>query len=95
MILHSIRARITAWYATVLTLALVAAGTITYAVARQQIQRSTDASLASTVRNLTAGLVDEAGESQGALKVRSMNEMLTNGRRGRGESGRAESALDE
>lgn len=78
MILHSIRARITAWYATVLALALVAAGTITYAVARQQIQRSTDASIASTARNLTAGLVEEAAESQGALQVRSMNEMLTN-----------------
>ena len=72
----TIRVRITAWYAAVLAAALLAAAAITYAVVRQQLQRSMDASIASTARSITAGLEDEASESHGALPLRSANELL-------------------
>ncbi|MBV9494178.1 MAG: HAMP domain-containing protein [Acidobacteria bacterium] len=77
MIFHSIRARLTAWYATVLAVTLVAAGAITYAVAQRQIQLSTDAAIASSARNLTASLVDEASELGGALPASAIGEILT------------------
>ena len=76
MTLHSVRLRLTAWYAAVLAVALFAAGAITYAVARKQIERSTDASIASTARSVAAGLVDEAEENGGTLRPRSANELL-------------------
>jgi len=52
MSLHSIRVRLTAWYALLLAIALLAADTVTYVVARKQIQRSADAALVSSIRNL-------------------------------------------
>jgi len=76
MIIQSIRGRLTAWYTAVLAVVLVAAGMISYAVARRQIQRSADASTATTARQLTAGLVDEAAEGHGTLRPRSANELL-------------------
>jgi hypothetical protein len=76
MTLHSVRLRLTAWYAAVLAAALLAAGGITYAVARRQIERSADASIASTARTLAAALADEAAESNGVLLPRSANELL-------------------
>ena len=72
----TIRVRITAWYAAVLAAALLAAAAITYAVVRQQLQRSMDASMASIARSITAGLEDEASENRGALPLRSANELL-------------------
>ena len=76
MRLHSIRLRITVWYAAVLAVVLVAAGAITYAVARRQIQHSTDAAIAGMTQNFTAALNDEAGERHGLLQPRSANEIL-------------------
>jgi len=76
MMLASIRSRLTAWYALVLAIVLVAAGVITYAVARRQISRSTDASIATTARQLEGGLKDEAAEGRGTLQLRSANELL-------------------
>lgn len=74
--LSSIRVRLTAWYAIVLAVALIAAGVIFYAIARRQIQRSTDASIVSTARQFAAALNDEAAEAGGVLQVRSANELL-------------------
>jgi len=74
--LDSIRSRLTAWYAAVLAVVLVAAGMVTYAVARRQIQRSTDTSMVMTARQFAAGLNDEASEGHGALQRRSANELL-------------------
>jgi len=76
MSVHSIRVRLTAWYAAVLAVALAVAAAITYAAVRQQIQRSVDTSLASTARTLAAAAVDEAAESKGVLPVRAANELL-------------------
>ena len=44
MSVHSIRFRLTAWYAAVLAIALIAAGAITYAVAREQLRRAAESS---------------------------------------------------
>src|SRR5690349_15237788 len=76
MTLHSIRVRITVWYAAVLAVVLVAAGAITYAVARRQIQHSTDAAIAGMTQNFVAALNDEAGERGGVLHTRPANEIL-------------------
>ncbi len=73
---HSIRARITAWYAAILAVALVAAGAITYAVARREIQHATDAGIADMTRNLAAALNDEAAERHGVLRPRAALEIL-------------------
>jgi heavy metal sensor kinase len=73
---RSIRARLTAWYALVLALALVVTGAITYTVVRRQIERSSDASVVSMGRSLTAGLIEEADEARGGLRLRSANELL-------------------
>jgi len=72
----TIRLRITVWYAAVLAAALVAAGGITHAVARRQIERATDASMASIARSLAAGLADEAEENNGTLSPRAADELL-------------------
>ncbi|HEY2090808.1 MAG TPA: heavy metal sensor histidine kinase [Thermoanaerobaculia bacterium] len=76
MSLHSIRVRLTAWYALVLALALLAAGAVSYAVARRQIERSADDEIVSTARDLVAGLRDETEEGHGVLRPRSANELL-------------------
>jgi heavy metal sensor kinase len=76
MMIDSVRGRLTAWYTAVLAVVLVAAGMISYAVARRQIQRSADASTVTTARQLAAGLVDEAAEGHGTLRARSANELL-------------------
>jgi heavy metal sensor kinase len=76
MSVHSIRVRLTAWYAVVLAVTLAAAGAVTYAVARRQIQRSLDAAVVSTAHNLAAGLADEVTEGNGALRLRSADELL-------------------
>lgn len=76
MTLHSIRLRITVWYAAVLAVVLVAAGAITYAVARQQIQHSTDTTIAGMTQNFTAALNDEAAERHGELRTRPAEEIL-------------------
>lgn len=76
MSLHSIRVRLTAWYALLLAIALLAADAVTYVVARKQIERSTDAALVATTRNLISGLRDEVEEGDGALRLRSANELL-------------------
>jgi heavy metal sensor kinase len=76
MSLHSIRVRLTAWYALVLAVALLAAGAVSYAVAQRQIERSADAAIESTARDLIAGLRDEAEEGHGVLRPRSANELL-------------------
>jgi len=74
---HSVRVRIAAWYSLVLAVVLVGAGAVTYAVARKEIQRSTDRSILTTVRNLDTGLTDEASEGAGTLRPRAANELLT------------------
>jgi len=74
--LHSIRVRLTAWYALLLAVALLAADAVTYVVARNQIERSADSALVSSVRNLTSALRDEVDEDRGVLRLRSANEML-------------------
>ena len=74
--IDSIRGRLTVWYASVLVVVLIAAGMISYAFARRQIQRSTDSSMAATARQFAASLADEAAESHGTLRVRSANELL-------------------
>ncbi len=77
MTFDSIRARLTAWYTLVLAVVLVAAGLGSYGVMRRQMRRSTDASLVSGSRQLTAALLSESVESGGVLMVRSANELLT------------------
>ena len=76
MSVHSIRVRLTAWYALLLAVALFAADVVTYFVARKQIQRSADAALASTTRDLISGLRDEFDEGHSVLRLRSANELL-------------------
>lgn len=76
MTLHSIRVRLTAWYALVLAIALLAADGVTYVVARKQIQRSDDAALVSTTRNFLSALRDEIDEGHGVLHLRAANELL-------------------
>lgn len=76
MSVHSIRVRLTAWYALLLAVALLTADGVTYVVARKQIQRSADAALVSTTRNLVSGLRDEVEEGHGVLRLRSANELL-------------------
>jgi heavy metal sensor kinase len=77
MSMHSIRVRLTAWYALVMALAFLAAGAVTYAVARRQIQRSSDAATVSTTHNFISALRDEMEEGRGRLTLRSANELLT------------------
>jgi signal transduction histidine kinase len=74
--LHSIRARLTAWYTAVMLVVLAAAGMASYGVARRQIVRSTDLAVAIEARQFTAGLNDEATESHGTLHLSSANELL-------------------
>src|SRR5436305_1856539 len=76
LMLRSIRARLTAWYALLLAIALLAADLATYALARTQIERSADAALLSTTRNLISALRDEVEEGGGALSLRAANELL-------------------
>jgi heavy metal sensor kinase len=76
MMIGSIRGRLTAWYSVVLAVVLVIAGTISYAVARRQILRSTDASMATTEHQFASGLNDEASEAKGTLRLRAANELL-------------------
>lgn len=76
MSLHSIRVRLTAWYALVMAVAFVAAGAVTYAVARRQVQRSADAAAVSTTHNFISALRDEMDEGRGRLTLRSANELL-------------------
>jgi heavy metal sensor kinase len=76
MTIDSIRGRLTVWYASLLLIVLIASGMVSYAIARRQIQRSTDSSMAATAREFAAGLADEATESHGTLHVRSANELL-------------------
>jgi len=78
----TIRLRMTAWYAAVLAAALLAAAVITYAGVRRQLQRSLDASMASTARTLAAGLADEAAENHGTLTARGAAELLAEFREG-------------
>jgi heavy metal sensor kinase len=73
----TIRVRLTAWYAAVLAIALLAVAAVTYAAVRRQLQRSLDASMTSTARTLAAGLADEAEENHGALTPRGAAELLT------------------
>ena len=72
----TIRARLTAWYALLLAIALLAADAVTYVVARKQIQRSADAALLSTTRNLISALRDEVEEGHGVLRLHAANELL-------------------
>ena len=74
--LHSIRVRLTAWYALVLAIALLAADGVTYVVARNQIQRSDDAALVSATRDFLSALRDEIDEGEGVLRLRPANELL-------------------
>lgn len=74
--LRSIRARLTVWYTAVLAMALVICGVVSYDITRRQIRRTTDASLAVTVRQLTGALANEADESNGVLQERSAREVL-------------------
>ncbi len=74
--LHSIRVRLTAWYALVLAIALLAADGVTYIVARNQIQRSNDAALLATTRDFLSALRDEIDEGEGVLRLRPANELL-------------------
>jgi len=76
MTLHAIRVRLTAWYALVLCIALLATDAVTYVVARKQIQRSDDAALVSTTRNFASALRDEIDEGHGVLRLRAANELL-------------------
>lgn len=76
MSLHSIRVRLTAWYALLLAIALLGADAVTYVVARKQIERSADEALVSTTRNLISGLRNEVEEGHGVLRLRSANELL-------------------
>lgn len=75
--LRSIRARLTIWYTAVLAIALVVCGIVSYDITRRQIRRSTDESLAVTVRQLTSALTNEAQESNGELLDRSAREVLS------------------
>ncbi|MGH9419726.1 MAG: histidine kinase dimerization/phospho-acceptor domain-containing protein, partial [Thermoanaerobaculia bacterium] len=68
--------RLTAWYALLLAIALLTADAVMYVVARNQIQRSADAALVSTTRNLISGLGEEVDEGHGVLELRSANELL-------------------
>ncbi|HVT04245.1 MAG TPA: ATP-binding protein [Thermoanaerobaculia bacterium] len=66
--IHSIRARLTAWYSIVLALVLIAFGAITYGLLRRQIGHNTDNSLASTARELSAVLSNDSSETSLALR---------------------------
>src|SRR6266446_3770870 len=77
MIIDSIRARLTAWYTLVLAIVFVGAGLGSYVGMRRQMRRSTDASLVSGSRQLTAALLSESVESGGVLMVRSAREVLS------------------
>jgi two-component system OmpR family sensor kinase len=61
--MHSLRARLTAWYSLVLALVLTAFGTATYALLKREISRNTDTSLTSTAHELASTLSNEASES--------------------------------
>lgn len=74
--LRSIRSRITAWTTLVLAVVLIAAAVVTYAVARRQILRATDASMTAIGHQLAASLAAEASETAGRLQVQSANELL-------------------
>jgi heavy metal sensor kinase len=78
MIADSIRGRLTAWYTLVLAVVLIAAGMMSYAVMRRQMGRTTDASLRTSAHQLASALEEEAKENDGALQVRSANEVLAN-----------------
>ena len=78
MIVDSIRGRLTAWYTLVLAIVLIAAGMMSYAVMRQQMGRTTDASLRTSVHQVAAALEEETAEDHGTLQLRSANEILAN-----------------
>ena len=76
MTLQSIRVSLTAWYALLLAIALLATDAVTYVVARKQIQKSDDAALVSTTRNFLSALRDEIDEGEGVLHIRGANDLL-------------------
>ena len=76
MSLQSIRVRLTAWHALLLAIALLATDGVTYVIARNQIQKSSDAALLSTTRNFVSALRDEIDEGHGVLRLRAANELL-------------------
>ena len=68
--------RLTAWYALLLAVALLATGAVMYVVAEKQIQKAADATLISTTRNFLSALRDEIDEGQGVLRVPAANDLL-------------------
>ncbi len=65
--IHSIRARLTAWYSAVLAVVLIAFGAVSYGVTRSQISATADEALVTTARELAAALSNETGDASGAL----------------------------
>jgi heavy metal sensor kinase len=78
MFLQSIRGRLTAWYALVLGVVLVAVGLVTYGVVERRVHVALDQSLTANVRHLAAELVNEADESGGVVEGSAAREVLTN-----------------
>jgi two-component system OmpR family sensor kinase len=74
--LHSIRARLTAWYAVVLAIVVIAFGAVSYAMLRRQVGINTDESLASTARELAAALSNESSETSAALREKGSGSAL-------------------
>jgi heavy metal sensor kinase len=66
--IHSIRARLTAWYSLVLAFVLVAFGAVTYGLVRRQIGQNTDDVMRNTARELSAALSNEASEAKEAVR---------------------------
>ncbi len=86
---ESIRLRLTAWYALVMMIVLIAAGLVTYAITRDQLQRSLDRSLQMTARQFASALGNEAAEVHGDLPA-AAKEILNDFR----DSERAIAVLD-
>jgi two-component system, OmpR family, sensor kinase len=69
--MHSIRARLTAWYSLVLALVLVAFGAATYGLVQRQLGLTLDGSLETTAHELASVLTNEGSESSEALREAS------------------------
>jgi signal transduction histidine kinase len=72
----SVRIRLTAWYAALLSLVLTSAGVASYKLLEREMAQSVDAALVTSTRQVAAALADEAGESGGTLSSAAMQSVL-------------------
>jgi two-component system OmpR family sensor kinase len=74
--MHSIRARLMAWYSIVLALVLIAFGAVTYDLLRRQVSRNVDETMSSTAHELAGALSNESSEAFEAMRESDTTALL-------------------